>query len=124
MLEEFVDLKEGDVIVQNGANSAVGQVRPLTSFASDICVLTNLTMVVFRLWTKGLLQLVIQLAKAKGIHTVNVVRDRPNMSELEHHLRGLGADVVTTDEKLKAALGEPCDSHLRHHSPQLNGCLL
>ncbi len=32
MLEEFVDLKEGDVIVQNGANSAVGQVRPFTPF--------------------------------------------------------------------------------------------
>ncbi|KAL0048172.1 hypothetical protein WJX82_009266 [Trebouxia sp. C0006] len=73
MLEEFVDLKGGDVIVHNGANSAVGQ-------------------------------LVIQLAKAKGIHTVNVVRDRPNLSELEHYLRGLGADIVTTDEKLKAAL--------------------
>ncbi len=81
-------------------------------------------MVMFHLWTKGLLQLVIHLAKAKGIHTVNVVRDRPNMSELEHYLRGLGADVVTTDEKLKAALGEPCDSHLRHHSPKLNSCLL
>ena len=27
MLEEFVDLSEGDVVLQNGANSAVGQVR-------------------------------------------------------------------------------------------------
>ena len=81
-------------------------------------------MVTFQLWTEGLLQLVIQLAKAKGIHTVNVVRDRPDLSELEHYLRGLGADVVTTDEKLKAALGEPCDSHLRHHSPKLNGYVL
>ena len=26
MLDEFVDLSEGDVVVQNGANSAVGQV--------------------------------------------------------------------------------------------------
>ena len=26
MLEEFVELKAGDVVVQNGANSAVGQV--------------------------------------------------------------------------------------------------
>ena len=29
MLEEFVDLKAGDVVVQNGANSAVGQVLSL-----------------------------------------------------------------------------------------------
>ena len=28
------------------------------------------------------LQLVIQLAKAKGIHTVNVVRDRPDMAKV------------------------------------------
>ena len=48
------------------------------------------------------------MAKAKGIHTINVVRDRPNMDELTHYLNGLGADVVTTDDKLKAALG-------RHH---------
>ena len=52
------------------------------------------------------LQLVIQLAKAKGIHTCNVVRDRPNMPELEHYLKSLGADVVTTDDKLKEALGD------------------
>ena len=35
------------------------------------------------------LQLVIQLAKAKGIHTCNVVQDRPNMHELEHYVKGL-----------------------------------
>ncbi|KAL3151654.1 hypothetical protein ABBQ38_012642 [Trebouxia sp. C0009 RCD-2024] len=73
MLEEFVTLEKGDIVVQNGANSAVGQ-------------------------------LVIQLAKAKGIHTVNVVRDRPDMEEVEHYLKSLGADVVTTDDNLKAAL--------------------
>lgn len=28
------------------------------------------------------------------------------MDELEHHLTGLGADVVTTDDKLHAALGQ------------------
>lgn len=34
------------------------------------------------------------------------MRDRPDMDELEHYLTGLGADVVTTDDKLKAALGQ------------------
>ena len=56
-------------------------------------------------YLQTLLQLVIQLTKARGIHTVNVVRDRPNMGELEHSLKGLGADIVTTDDKLKSALG-------------------
>ena len=37
---------------------------------------------------------------------MNVVRDRPDMDELEDYLKGLGADVVTTDDKLKAALGQ------------------
>lgn len=73
MLEEFVDLKAGDVVVQNGANSAVGQ-------------------------------LVIQLAEAKGIHTVNVVRPRADFDKVEAHLQGLGADIVTTDDELKTAL--------------------
>ena len=53
------------------------------------------------------MQLVIQLAKAKGIHTVNIVRDRPNRDELQQHLQQLGADIVTTDAELKDALGEP-----------------
>ena len=45
MLEDFVDLQPGDVVVQNAANSAVGQY-------------------------------VVQLARDKGLHTVNVVRPR------------------------------------------------
>eukprot|EP00892_Ulva_mutabilis_P008670 jgi/Ulvmu1/6175/UM028_0031.1 len=65
MLEDFVQLSEGDVVVQNGANSSVGQ-------------------------------LVIQIARQRGIRTVNVVRDRPNLSELSAQLHALGADVVAT----------------------------
>lgn len=37
---------------------------------------------------------------------MNVVRDRPDMDEVEDYLKGLGADIVTTDDKLKAALGQ------------------
>ena len=44
MLEDFVKLKQGDVVIQNGANSAVGQA-------------------------------VIQLAKVKGVKTINIIRD-------------------------------------------------
>ena len=52
------------------------------------------------------LQLVIQLANSRGIHTVNIVRDRPNLKQLEYYLKKLGADVVTTSEKLKASIGD------------------
>lgn len=45
MLSDFVDLKRGDVVVQNGATSGVGTAA-------------------------------IQIAAARGIKTINVVRDR------------------------------------------------
>mmetsp|Transcript_12320 Transcript_12320/g.24453 ORF Transcript_12320/g.24453 Transcript_12320/m.24453 type:complete len:353 (-) Transcript_12320:18-1076(-) len=66
MLTDFVDLSPGDVVVQNGANSSVGQA-------------------------------VIQLAKARGLQTVNIIRDRPNSERVIAHLKDLGGDVVVTD---------------------------
>lgn len=73
MLETFVPLQPGDVVIQNGATSAVGQA-------------------------------VIQIAAAKGIKTVNVVRERPNMDETVSSLRALGASLVTTEARLASDL--------------------
>ncbi|KAJ3091773.1 hypothetical protein HK102_013479 [Quaeritorhiza haematococci] len=70
MLRDFVPLKPGDVVIQNGANSGVGQA-------------------------------VIQLCKAWGLKSVNVVRDRPNLGELVTSLRDLGATEVVTDTELR-----------------------
>ncbi len=67
MLQDFAQLKSGDVIVQNGANSAVGQ-----------CV--------------------IQMAKARGIKTVNIIRDRADKNEIIEKLQRLGGDIVVTEE--------------------------
>ncbi|KIK60332.1 hypothetical protein GYMLUDRAFT_43632 [Collybiopsis luxurians FD-317 M1] len=69
MLTGFANLKEGDWVIQNGANSAVGQ-------------------------------LVIQIAKVKGINTINFVRSRDNMAPLVEHLKGLGATKVLTYDDL------------------------
>ncbi|KAK9055412.1 hypothetical protein SSX86_026495 [Deinandra increscens subsp. villosa] len=69
MLEDFVDLKTGDAIVQNGATSMVGQ-----------CV--------------------IQLAKLRGIHTINIIRDRSGSDEATEKLKKLGADEVFTESQL------------------------
>ena len=63
MLEGFVDLKPGDWVIQNAANSGVGRA-------------------------------VIQIARLRGLKTVNVVRRKELISELEAE----GADVVITDE--------------------------
>lgn len=75
MLANYVELKPGDWVIQNAANSGVG--------AS-----------------------LISLAKARGIHTVNVVR----RSDLIEPLKASGADVVVVDgedlaTRVKAAVG-------------------
>jgi trans-2-enoyl-CoA reductase len=75
MLEDFVTLGEGDWIVQNAANSAVGR-----------CV--------------------IQIAKSRGLRTLNVVR----REELVAELSTLGADAVV-----------PESANLREIAPQVCG---
>lgn len=70
MIKDFADLKAGDTVIQNGANSACGQ---------------N----------------VIQICKALGFKTVNVVRNRPEINDLKKHLSGLGADFVLTEEEIR-----------------------
>jgi len=71
MLLDFVDLAPGDWVVQNGANSAVGQA-------------------------------VIQIAKTMGVKTANVVRDREDMAGLRSQLESMGADLVLTEEEMRA----------------------
>jgi NADPH:quinone reductase-like Zn-dependent oxidoreductase len=63
LLEGFADLKPGDWLVQNAANSNVGR-----------CV--------------------IQLARARGVSTINLVRRKSLVAELE----GLGGDLVLLDD--------------------------
>ncbi|KAJ6663722.1 hypothetical protein lerEdw1_009801 [Lerista edwardsae] len=70
MLSDFETLKPGDSVIQNSANSGVGQA-------------------------------VIQIAAAKGIKTINIVRDRPDLQALVERLKSLGADHVLTEEMLR-----------------------
>uniref|UniRef100_A0A493TEQ8 Enoyl-[acyl-carrier-protein] reductase, mitochondrial n=1 Tax=Anas platyrhynchos platyrhynchos TaxID=8840 RepID=A0A493TEQ8_ANAPP len=70
MLADFESLAPGDSVIQNAANSGVGQA-------------------------------VIQIAKATGIRTINVVRDRPDLPKLVERLKALGADHVITEDMLR-----------------------
>lgn len=65
LLSDFEELKQGDVVLQNGANSMVGQS-------------------------------VVQIAKKRGIKTVNVVRSRDNREygELVERMKAYGAEIV------------------------------
>lgn len=47
---------------------------------------------------------VIQLAKEKGLKTINIIRDRPNRAQTEHELKELGATVVVTPNELPALM--------------------
>uniref|UniRef100_A0A0A9WYW5 Putative trans-2-enoyl-CoA reductase, mitochondrial n=1 Tax=Lygus hesperus TaxID=30085 RepID=A0A0A9WYW5_LYGHE len=67
---DFIQLKEDDVVVQNGATSAVGLS-------------------------------VIQIAKARGIKTVNIIRNRTNFSQVKQELMDLGATVVLPDDMVR-----------------------
>ncbi|VVC92122.1 unnamed protein product [Leptidea sinapis] len=71
MLMDFVPLQAGDVVIQNGGNSACGQY-------------------------------VIQICKAWGVKTVNIVRDRPDIAKLKEYLQNLGATYVLTEEELRS----------------------
>jgi trans-2-enoyl-CoA reductase len=76
LLHDYVDLKKGDWLIQNAANSAAGRA-------------------------------VIQIARALGYKTVNVVR----RTELIDELRNEGGDVVLVDgetlrEEVKNATGD------------------
>lgn len=70
MLSDFEDLKPGDTVIQNAANSGVGQA-------------------------------VIQIAAARGINTINIVRDRPEFTELSDRLKAIGASHVIKEETLR-----------------------
>ena len=89
MLRDFVSLEPGDWLIQNGANSAVGQA-------------------------------VIQLARLQGVKTVNVVRDREDIAVLKSRLSGLGADLVLTEEELRAASRRFRSGELRRPRLALN----
>uniref|UniRef100_A0A8C5UGX6 Enoyl-[acyl-carrier-protein] reductase, mitochondrial n=1 Tax=Malurus cyaneus samueli TaxID=2593467 RepID=A0A8C5UGX6_9PASS len=70
VLADFESLAPGDSVIQNAANSGVGQA-------------------------------VIQIARASGIKTINVVRDRPDLPKLVERLMALGADYIVTEEMLR-----------------------
>lgn len=67
MLRDFVQLKPGDVVMQNAANSMVGLA-------------------------------VIQMARAMGVRTINVIRsDRPDADDMLRLCENLGGDINVLD---------------------------
>lgn len=46
-------------------------------------------------------QCIIQLARIRGIHSINIIRDRVGSDEVKEKLKGLGADEVFTESQLE-----------------------
>lgn len=90
LLNDFVDLKAGDVIIQNGANSMVGLS-------------------------------VIQMAKARGIKTINIIRDRQNQESVISQLKEFGGDIVVTESYANSANMKKLVSDLPKPKLALNG---
>jgi len=91
MLEDFASLKEGDVIVLNGANGLVGQT-------------------------------LVQLAAARGVRTVAVMRGRQGYEELCPHLVTRGATVVISENWSKDAHMKSLMAELPPPSLGLDAC--
>lgn len=47
---------------------------------------------------------VLQLAKEKELHTISIIRDRPNRAEVVRILKDLGATLVVTPSELRDAM--------------------
>ncbi|KAJ7918953.1 hypothetical protein B0H13DRAFT_1990791 [Mycena leptocephala] len=76
MLNDYVTLGKDEWVVQNGANSAVGQS-------------------------------VIQIAASRGLKTLNLVRNRPDLGDLTKKLKALGGtEVLTYDDLADRSLTE------------------
>ncbi|XP_077193289.1 enoyl-[acyl-carrier-protein] reductase, mitochondrial [Paroedura picta] len=84
-------------------SAATLSVNPCTAFRmlSDFVTLKPGDSIIQNAANSGAGQAVLQIAAAKGIKTINVVRDRPNLQELVDRLQSLGADHVITEEALR-----------------------
>ncbi|XP_022730236.1 enoyl-[acyl-carrier-protein] reductase, mitochondrial [Durio zibethinus] len=83
--------------------AATVTVNPLTALRmlEDFTTLNSGDSIVQNGATSIVGQCVIQLARFRGIHSVNIIRDRPGSDEVKERLKALGADEVFTESQLE-----------------------
>ncbi|KAI8573800.1 hypothetical protein RHMOL_Rhmol01G0303700 [Rhododendron molle] len=74
--------------------TALRMLEDFTSLKSGDCIVQNGA-------TSIVGQCIIQLAKYQGIHSINIIRDRPGSDEVKDKLKKLGADEVYTESQLE-----------------------
>jgi mitochondrial enoyl-[acyl-carrier protein] reductase / trans-2-enoyl-CoA reductase len=101
LLEGFVDLfeeEEEEEGRRGGAGGARGAAARAAPAGGAVVAQTGATSAVG--------QLVVQLARHRGLRTVNLVRpDRPDWEETRAWLEAMGADLVTTDARARRDCG-------------------
>ncbi|XP_074304051.1 enoyl-[acyl-carrier-protein] reductase, mitochondrial-like [Silene latifolia] len=82
--------------------AATVTVNPLTAFAmlQDFVRLHPGDAIVQNGATSIVGQCIIQLALIQGVHSINIIRDRPGADEAKENLKKLGADQVFTESQL------------------------
>lgn len=82
--------------------AATVSVNPLTSLRmlEDFVDLNSGDAIVQNGATSMVGQCVIQLARLRGIHSINIIRDRPGSDEAKDQLKKLGADEVFAESQL------------------------
>ncbi|XP_044505771.1 enoyl-[acyl-carrier-protein] reductase, mitochondrial-like [Mangifera indica] len=78
-------------------------VNPLTALRmlEDFTTLNSGDSIVQNGATSVVGQCIIQIAKFRGIHSINIIRDRPGSDEAKEKLKKLGADEVFTESQLE-----------------------
>ena len=108
MLNDFVELKPGDTIIQNGSvvpEPADGDPLVPPNIVAPTRAVAN-PPAIFGMWRRlrcamlsaegsnsGVGQAAIQIARAMGLNSVNVIRDRDNFDETADRLSQCGATL-------------------------------
>ncbi|PKU77815.1 putative trans-2-enoyl-CoA reductase, mitochondrial [Dendrobium catenatum] len=79
-------------------------VNPLTALCmlENFVELTSGDAIVQNGATSIVGQCIIQLAKIKGVSSINIIRDRPGSEEVQEKTKKLGADLLYTESQLSA----------------------
>ncbi|KAL1826750.1 hypothetical protein ACET3Z_005162 [Daucus carota] len=92
MLEDFVDLKQGCVHLT--------LLRPCSK--RDILSMFGLVWFIVQNGATSMVgQCIIQLARIRGIRSINIIRDRAGSDAAREKLKSLGADEVYTESQLE-----------------------
>ncbi|KAE9555522.1 hypothetical protein FO519_001290 [Halicephalobus sp. NKZ332] len=92
-IRKDVDLLAGATLLINPPTAYV-MLKDIVSLEAGDYVIQNSA-------NSGVGRAVIEIAHAFGYKTINLVRDRPEISVLKDELRSLGADLVFTEEEFR-----------------------